>query len=478
MASARRVLGSALLAAALLATGPVIAAADGSRLAVTPFGGWTIFDNEYQALPGPDLENAPYLGGRIALRAFSIVWLEAAGGVTWTRSHGTTDVMWTHLSGNVLFMAAEPRAVRPFLSLGAGASAFQPRINADRRDLSAEAAAGVTLRLTDVVGLRLEARDLLVVPRRDWNHAHLDNVVVGGGLELRFGGRPRDSDDDGVPDRRDRCPNTPRGCTVDAHGCPIDSDHDGVCDALDRCPNTPPGMRVDAHGCPPDADGDGVPDTLDKCPNTPHGCAVDRNGCPSDQDGDGVCDEFDQCANTTRGCKVDASGCAIDSDGDGICDGLDQCPNSPPGSPVDATGCPPKSEADERENELLHSGLIRLQDVHFAVAQARILPESYPQLDAVGAALSKWPRLVIEIGGYTDSRGGAAFNLDLSRRRAEAVRAYLLKHYPHLQATHLLARGYGASHPVVPNTSPANMAQNRRVEFKVLNRDALPRAGH
>jgi OOP family OmpA-OmpF porin len=58
-----------------------------------------------------------------------------------------------------------------------------------------------------------------------------------------------DADGDGVPDSRDRCPNTPRGAVVDADGCPRDSDGDGVPDYRDQCPNTPRGAKVDANGC-------------------------------------------------------------------------------------------------------------------------------------------------------------------------------------------------------------------------------------
>jgi len=60
---------------------------------------------------------------------------------------------------------------------------------------------------------------------------------------------PKDSDGDGVPDGRDRCPNTPHGVRVDANGCPKDSDGDGVPDYLDRCPGTRPGAKVNAQGC-------------------------------------------------------------------------------------------------------------------------------------------------------------------------------------------------------------------------------------
>ena len=88
-----------------------------------------------------------------------------------------------------------------------------------------------------------------------------------------------DSDGDGVVDEADKCPNTPRGITVDARGCPPDSDGDGVPDYLDRCPGTPPGVAVDNSGCPFDSDGDGVADHLDKCPNTPKGATVNEAGC-------------------------------------------------------------------------------------------------------------------------------------------------------------------------------------------------------
>ena len=58
-----------------------------------------------------------------------------------------------------------------------------------------------------------------------------------------------DADGDGVPDSKDRCPNTPRGAPVNADGCPKDSDGDGVPDYKDNCPGTPAGAKVDPKGC-------------------------------------------------------------------------------------------------------------------------------------------------------------------------------------------------------------------------------------
>jgi hypothetical protein len=96
----------------------------------------------------------------------------------------------------------------------------------------------------------------------------------------------KDSDNDGVPDSTDTCPNTPSGASVDTNGCASsqkDSDGDGVKDNLDQCPDTPAGETVNSNGCSTserDTDGDGVIDSLDNCANTPNGAEVDENGCP------------------------------------------------------------------------------------------------------------------------------------------------------------------------------------------------------
>jgi OOP family OmpA-OmpF porin len=260
---------------------------------------------------------------------------------------------------------------------------------------------------------------------------------------------------------------------VDAKGCPTDSDRDSVLDGIDQCPNTLARCIVDKKGCPGDADGDGVCDGVDTCANTPKGATVDATGCPKDSDGDGVLDGIDPCPNTPSGALVDDKGCPKDSDGDGVPDGLDKCPGTPAGLQVDPTGC--VVEAVERETELLDTGMIRLRNVNFETGKADLLPESFEPLDVVGQVLSKWPDLKIEIGGHTDSRGGASMNQKLSEARAKSVRTYLIGKFPALKPGQLTARGYGASRPVVPNNNELNMAKNRRVEFVVQNKDVLKR---
>ncbi len=466
------------LAAMLMARTTMAAIGDeAKRFELTPFAGYTIFDREFKATPGPGLKDGTYFGGRLSARLHSILWLDLAGGMTRAESR-TDNVTWGHFSGNLMLASATQHAVSPFVSVGGGFSQFRAQLNSDKHDGLLEAAAGLKVRLSDVLGIRLEARNLLLVPRKHYEKSHLDNIVLGAGLSIGFGTRARDTDGDGVTDHHDACPDTPRGCTVDGRGCPTDADGDGVCDGIDKCPNTPRGARVDAQGCPIDDDGDGVYNGIDQCPSTPRGCKVDVHGCPLDSDGDGVCDGLDQCPETLKGCAVDAQGCPHDADNDGVCDGRDQCANTPAGTAVDSDGCPlaevkQRQEVQQRETELLDTGMIRLHDVNFETAKANILPESREPLDVVGQVLSKWPQLKIEIGGHCDSRGSDAYNLALSNRRTASVRAYLLEHFPKLEASQLSAKGYGESRPLVPNTSPGNMAQNRRVEFVVINKEVL-----
>ncbi|MFD2518502.1 hypothetical protein [Salinimicrobium flavum] len=120
----------------------------------------------------------------------------------------------------------------------------------------------------------------------------MDNFVGEDDVDyehLRFGcdddtTPPMDSDNDGVIDDNDDCPDTPAGTEVDSDGCPVnggdqDSDEDGVLDSIDECDNTPVGATVNEVGCP-DSDGDGVFDNIDNCDDTPSGVEVDANGCP------------------------------------------------------------------------------------------------------------------------------------------------------------------------------------------------------
>ena len=463
-----------LLAAAIFAR-VANAAPEGHYHWISPMVGWTQLSKNL-AYPGRDsLKSAAALGLRLGTQLDPNLGLELAGHYTSTKEAGGPGRKVTLMGGSANLMYT-PQMWAPggiYFEVGGGANARNSSGFKRVNYATFEQAAGWAGWFNDHAGYRLEARNIMNLPHKDLASARRNDQQYWFGLTLGMGGKPVDTDGDGVPDKKDRCPNTPAGAHVDLNGCPIDSDHDGVVDGLDQCADTPMGASVDPRGCPKDSDGDGVYDGLDKCPDTPKGAKVDATGCPLDSDRDGVYDGIDQCPNTPSGAKVDASGCPTDADGDGVYDGLDKCPDTPTGAKVDAEGCP--IVVSERETELLDTGMIRLQNVNFETGKATLLPESLPILDEVGPILRKWPQLKIEVGGHTDSRGTDAKNQVLSEARANSVRDYLVHKYPDIVPDQLTAKGYGESRPIAPNKGALNMAKNRRVEFVVLNKDVLKR---
>jgi outer membrane protein OmpA-like peptidoglycan-associated protein len=155
-----------------------------------------------------------------------------------------------------------------------------------------------------------------------------------------------------------------------------------------------------------------------------------------------------------------------DSDNDGIPDVRDNCPNEP--GPVINHGCP----LSNRQLVGVRPAGIEISDkVFFAFGSARIERRSYRLLDQVAAVMLRHPDLLkLEVAGHTDNVGSDATNLKLSNARARAVVAYLVKHA--VAPARLVARGYGPSRPLAPNLTAKGREQNRRVEFRVLQRRA------
>jgi len=125
------------------------------------------------------------------------------------------------------------------------------------------------------------------------------------------------------------------------------------------------------------------------------------------------------------------------------------------------------------ERRLLDTGAFRAFEVNFAFGESTLQPRATRTLDAVGAVLGRYPDLRVEIGGHTDAVGADAFNQRLSEARAEAVRAYLIDRFG-VAPDRLAARGYGEGQPIASNDSRSGRALNRRVEFTVLNPEAVP----
>jgi len=463
-------------------------------------------------------------GGRLGLFLTHYFSVEARGDFTQAEQQTTgRNVDLTRLGGTLYFYA--PKIGFGKFYLGAGYTHSEYRGAMETGDDGGHLILGNVASLGGRAALRVEGRldylpsSKLVAP----NESALNLGAAMGLSVFAFGGSPRDSDRDGVPNTTDECPGTPYGALVDGAGCPLDGDGDLVFDGLDSCPGTPAGAIVDPAGCPSDADGDSVVDGVDVCPNTPAGALVDANGCPTDADEDGVFDGLDQCPDTPRGATVDVNGCSSDGDGDGVLDGLDQCPGTPTGVAVNAAGCPTDADGDGvpdgidrcpntpagRQVDALGCAIVTdadgdgvpdsidrcpdtragqrvdsigcpilfvvergevqpliLRGVNFEVGRSALTRESYVILDEVAASLLAHSDVRVEIAGHTDITGSRALNSRLSRERAQAVEIYLAQ--KGVDPSRMVSRGYGPDEPIATNATAAGRAQNRRVELRRL----------
>ncbi len=115
-------------------------------------------------------------------------------------------------------------------------------------------------------------------------------------------------------------------------------------------------------------------------------------------------------------------------------------------------------------DKLAEEGRVATRGVLFDVNSDRILPESTPTLDEIGDMLQEHAELRIAIEGHTDATGEEGSNQELSERRAESVRLFLIEHYG-IDGDRLAAVGFGESKPVDSNDTPEGRQNNRRVEL-------------
>ncbi|MDO9454234.1 MAG: OmpA family protein [Stagnimonas sp.] len=184
---------------------------------------------------------------------------------------------------------------------------------------------------------------------------------------------------------------------------------------------------------------------------------------PADSDGDGVIDSIDQCPGTLPGLRVDSVGCPLplppppmppkDSDQDGVLDSSDACPGTPLGLKVDERGC------------AIKAAKIVLHDINFEFNSSTLTSGAKLSLDKVADGLRGQPTMSLLIEGHTDSVGADAYNLKLSKQRANSARAYLIE--SGIESSRIEATGLGETQPIASNKTKDGRAENRRVEFKV-----------
>ena len=142
----------------------------------------------------------------------------------------------------------------------------------------------------------------------------------------------------------------------------------------------------------------------------------------------------------------------LDSDKDGVNDCIDKCPNTIPGAKVSVMGC-------------------WIVDVKFDNDKAVIKPEYFPNLDNAASRIKEYPDLAIEIQGHTSKTGSFKHNMDLSERRALAVKNYLTNgtHSPNITSS-----GYGWTRPIDTNDTEEGRTNNRRVQLEVNGQAQQP----
>lgn len=270
---------------------------------------------------------------------------------------------------------------------------------------------------------------------------------LAGSTEFR--GCP-DRDGDSVIDPNDKCPDEKGLVAFD--GCP-DSDGDGIIDSEDACPTAAGPLLYD--GCP-DTDGDGVLDFLDACITVAG--PKENNGCPwPDTDNDGLLDKDDECP--TLAGPIKNKGCPFqDTDNDGVLDKDDECPSTP--GPVENKGCP---KIDKEVEEILKMAFDNLE---FETGKDIIKEVSIPSLTELAGVLKKKADWGLQISGHTDNVGDDQKNMILSKKRAEAVKNFMIAQG--IDAARLNVLFFGETMPIASNDTPEGRQKNRRVEMKII----------
>lgn len=269
-------------------------------------------------------------------------------------------------------------------------------------DLVLSAGGGVRYWLAGPLHLRADVQGLLQLGDQPTDEpAHAWPAVLGTvALDLRYE-PPPDRDRDGVPDKKDRCPDSLEDLDYydDADGClDPDDDKDGVTDLLDRCKDQPEDL-------------DGYQDT--------DGCADNNN------DGDALPDQYDRCPNegeTQNGWE----------DGDG-------CRDSLPADVQALTG--PR------------------KDITFLGVE--LSPESLPLMEQVATSLSKYPQARVHIAVYTDSAGGNEAARERTRAQALTIHTFLLARGVAANRLNMVAGGDGV--PIGADRAESDLPTNRRI---------------
>ncbi len=174
---------------------------------------------------------------------------------------------------------------------------------------------------------------------------------------------------------------------------------------------------------------------------------------------------LDECNSNLDGCNKNLNDCntaledcskkLVDTDGDGIPDLWDNCPEER--GKLENGGCPVREKISANFDQM----------INYEVGKADLKASTYPHLDKLYNLLVENPTYWVTIDGHTDNSGTDAINDPLSQARVDNVKTYLIE--KGIEASRIIARGHGSHEPLVPNTSNANKAKNRRTEVRLCH---------
>jgi OmpA-OmpF porin, OOP family len=421
----------ALSMATLALAAPGLAAQHASQFEAGAFAAYTHYD--------PAFALANKLGGGVRLGYMFGAAFGIEGDVLFQPEYGVTPPSGTPItlepligSASLVFNVLHGDRLMVYALGGYSLLDFGTRAPYRFTDNAVHGGGGIRLFLTNRVAVRVEGR-ALYTPKTQYTSGATTatHYVATAGLSVFHLGAPKPQAVAAAtpppppppppPPEPAKCPTPPAGTPVDSLGCALPVV--AVAPAPPppepaKCPTPPAGTPVDSLGCalptpaivtPPPPPPPPPPPAVPKCPTPPPGAQVDANGC--------------------------------------------LVLFAPESLRAAAPGAPPRPT-------------LVLRGVNFETGRSALRRDSYTVLDAVAASLLANPEIRIEIAGYTDNTGTKFGNMRLSQARAAAVRAYLARQG--VSPTRMVARGYGATGFVAPNTTPDGRAQNRRVELHKL----------
>ncbi len=309
----------------------------------------------------------------------------------------------------------EVNKVNPYVGIGAGYT-WVEKIGA----ATLNGTGGINFWISNRLGINIQST--LKLAFKDYGTTHFQHSA---GLVYRTGGNPKDSDGDGVIDRKDKCPAVKGSAKF--NGCP-DNDGDGIEDRYDACPNLA-GLEL-FNGCP-DTDGDGIQDKDDECPRI-IGILANK-GCP-----------------------------VPDSDRDGVLDDIDQCPNVV--GTVANFGCPEEEKITQQDEEKIN---YFAKTLLFQYGKSALRSSDEASLDEIVGIMNAYPFSKFSIEGHSDNSSSNSHNMRLSLSRAKAVKNYLVSQG--IDPDRVSAQGFGEGRPIADNSTKEGRTKNRRVEIVLMN---------